>query len=122
MFRDILVTSDEEAQRLLAAFKSIPNMQGRLKIVELDAAQLPRALGDLDIAAINGNYAETAGLVPARDAIALEGAKGPYANILVVREQDKDQPWVAKIVKAFHSDEVKKFVQATFKNSIVTAW
>lgn len=59
--------------------------------------------------------------VPARDAIALEGAKGPYANILVVREQDKDQPWVAKIVKAFHSDEVKKFVQATFKNSIVTA-
>lgn len=35
MFRDILVTSDEEAQRLLAAFKSIPNMQGRLKIVEL---------------------------------------------------------------------------------------
>ena len=94
----------------------------KLKIVELDAAQLPRALGDLDIAAINGNYAETAGLVPARDAIALESAKGPYANILVVREQDKDQPWVAKIVKAFHSDEVKKFVQATFKNSIVTAW
>lgn len=35
MLRDILVTSDEEAQRLLAAFKSIPNMQGRLKIVEL---------------------------------------------------------------------------------------
>ena len=35
MLRDILVTSDEEAQRLLAAFRAIPNMQGRLKIVEL---------------------------------------------------------------------------------------
>jgi hypothetical protein len=35
MLRDILVTSDEEAQRLLAAFKAIPNMQGRLKLVEL---------------------------------------------------------------------------------------
>ena len=94
----------------------------KLKIVELDAAQLPRALGDLDAAAINGNYAETAGLDPSRDAIAIEGPKGPYANIIAVREQDKDKPWVAKLVKAYQSDEVKKFIKATFKDSVVTAW
>ena len=93
-----------------------------LKIVELDAAQLPRALGDLDVAAINGNYAETAGLDPTRDAIAIEGPKGPYANIIAVREQDKDKPWVAKLVKAYQSDEVKKFIKTTFKDSVVTAW
>ena len=94
----------------------------KLKIVELDAAQLPRALGDLDAAAINGNYAESAGLDPKRDGIAIEGATGPYANIIAIREQDKDKPWVAKLLKAYHSDEVKKFIKATFKDSVVTAW
>lgn len=94
----------------------------KLKIIELDAAQLPRALGDLEAAAINGNYAESAGLNPTRDSIALEGPTGPYANILAIREQDKDKPWVAKIVKAYHSDEVKKFIKTTFKDSVITAW
>lgn len=94
----------------------------KLKIIELDAAQLPRALGDLDAAAVNGNYAETAGLDPSRDAIAIEGPKGPYANIIAVREQDKDKPWVAKLVKAYQSDEVKRFIKDKFKDSVVTAW
>jgi D-methionine transport system substrate-binding protein len=94
----------------------------KLKIVELDAAQLPRALGDLDAAAINGNYAESAGLDPKRDGIAVEGPTGPYANIIAVREQDKDKPWVAKLLKAYHSDEVKKFIKTTFKDSVITAW
>jgi D-methionine transport system substrate-binding protein len=95
----------------------------KLKIVELDAAQLPRALGDLDIAAINGNYAETAGLDPAKDSIAIEGPTGPYACVLVVREEDKDKPWVAKLIKAYQSDEVKSFIKATFKeSSVITAW
>ena len=94
----------------------------KLKIVELDAAQLPRALGDLDAAAINGNYAESAGLDPKRDGIAVEGPTGPYANVIAIRELDKDKPWVAKLLKAYHSDEVKKFIKATFKDSVVTAW
>ncbi|MEI7430964.1 MAG: MetQ/NlpA family ABC transporter substrate-binding protein [Betaproteobacteria bacterium] len=94
----------------------------KLKVVELDAAQLPRALGDLDAAAINGNYAESAGLDPKRDGIAVEGPTGPYANIIAVREQDKDKPWVAKLLKAYHSEEVKKFIKTTFKDSVVTSW
>jgi D-methionine transport system substrate-binding protein len=95
----------------------------KLKIVELDAAQLPRALGDLDIAAINGNYAETAGLDPAKDAVALEGPQGPYTCVVAVREQDKDKPWVARLLKAYHSDEVKQFIKATFKeSSVIPSW
>jgi D-methionine transport system substrate-binding protein len=95
----------------------------KLKFVELDAAQLPRALGDLDIAAINGNYAETAGLDPASDSLAIEGPRGPYACVIAVREQDKDKPWVAKLVKAYQSDEVKKFIKATFKeSSVIPSW
>jgi len=93
-----------------------------LQIVPLEAAQLPRSLDDLDAAAINTNYAVQANLVPTRDAIALEDAKGPYANLLAVRTADKDKPWVAKLVKAFQSPEVKKLVESSFGGSLVPAF
>ena len=91
----------------------------KLRFVELDAAQLPRSLDDLDAAAVNTNYALTAGLNPARDAIVVEGPKGPYANLLVVRTADQNQPWVAKFVKAYRSPEVREFIKSEFKGSIV---
>jgi D-methionine transport system substrate-binding protein len=94
----------------------------KIKIVELDAAQLPRSLPDLDAAAINGNYAEAAGLNPVKDAMAIEDSKGPYANLIAVREQDKGKPWVAKLLKAYHSAEVKQYVVSQFKNSVIVAW
>ncbi len=94
----------------------------KLRLVELDAAQLPRSLDDLDAAAINGNYAESAGLSPTKDAIAMEGPKGPYANLIAIREADKGKPWVAKLVKAYHSPEIKQYVTSTFKDSVITAW
>lgn len=94
----------------------------KLKIIELDAAQLPRSLDDLDAAAVNGNYAESAGLNPIRDAIAMEGPKGPYANVIAIRTEDKSKPWVAKLVKAYHSPEVKQFVVSEFKNSVIASW
>ncbi|WP_458763223.1 MetQ/NlpA family ABC transporter substrate-binding protein [Cupriavidus basilensis] len=94
----------------------------KIRVVELDAAQLPRSLDDLDAAAINGNYAESAGLSPTKDAIAMEGPKGPYANLIAIREADKNKPWVAKLVKAYHSPEIKQYVQSTFKDSVITAW
>lgn len=94
----------------------------KLKFVELDAAQLPRSLDDLDASAINTNYALSAGLNPARDAIAQEAAKSPYVNLLAVREQDKDKPWVAKLVKAYHSEEIRKFVQAEFKGAVLAGF
>ncbi|RTZ42325.1 MetQ/NlpA family ABC transporter substrate-binding protein [Candidimonas sp. SYP-B2681] len=94
----------------------------KLNIVELDAAQLPRSLSDLDAAAVNGNYAASAGLDPVKDAIAIEDAKGPYANLIAVRTADKDQAWISKLVKAYHSPETKDFVNTTFKNSVITAW
>ncbi|MBC7489016.1 MAG: metal ABC transporter substrate-binding protein, partial [Glaciimonas sp.] len=94
----------------------------KLKIIEIDAAQLPRSLDDLDAAAINGNYAEKAGLSPTKDGIAIEVARGPYSNIIAVRTEDKDKPWVAKLLKAYHSPDVKQFVVDQYKNSVITAW
>ena len=94
----------------------------KIRFVEVDAAQLPRTLDDLDAAGINTNYALSAGLNPGKDAIAREGAKSPYVNLLAVRDQDKDKPWVAKLVKAYHSDEVRSFVQNEFKGSVLASW
>jgi D-methionine transport system substrate-binding protein len=94
----------------------------KIRIVELDAAQLPRSLADLDAAVINGNYAQQAGLKPATDAIAIEGPTGPYANVIAVRTQDKAQPWVAKLMKAYHSPEVKQFIQKQYQKSVIAAW
>jgi len=94
----------------------------KLRIKELDAAQLPRTLADVDIAAINTNYALPAGLNPVKDAIALEDLKGPYVNVIVVREKDRDAAWVKTLLKAYHSAEVRKFIETEFKGSVIASW
>jgi len=94
----------------------------KLKIVELDAAQIPRSLGDVDAAVINTNFAMEAGLKPKQDAIAIEGPNGPYANIIAIREADRNKPWVAQLVAAYHSAEVKQFIEGKFGGAVVAAW
>jgi len=93
-----------------------------LKFVELDAAQLPRSMEDVDAAVINTNYAMEAGLNPATDPLVREGEKAPYINILVVRTADKDADWVKTLISSYHSDEVKEFIATTFKGSVIPAW
>ncbi|MBO0223061.1 methionine ABC transporter membrane-anchored lipoprotein MetQ, partial [Vibrio parahaemolyticus] len=79
-----------------------------------DAAQLPRALPDLAAASINNDYAYQAGLSLQKDTIAVEDARGPYANLIATRVDNKDKPWVARLVKAYQSEEVRNFVNAQF--------
>ena len=82
-----------------------------LKFHELDAAQLPRTLDDVTASVINTNFAGEAGLVPARDALVMEGSESPYANIVVVRSEDKDSPKAKALMKAVQSPEVKAYIQ-----------
>ncbi len=94
----------------------------KLKLVELDAAQLSRALPDVAAAVINTNYALAAGLQPTKDAIALEDLRSPYANIIVVRTQDKDKPWVKKLVAAYQSEDVRQFMKTQFKGAMLPSF
>ncbi len=94
----------------------------KIKFIELDAAQMPRSLDDLDAAAINTNFALQAGLAPGKDAIAQEAAKSPYVNIMAVREQDAAKPWVAKVLKAYQSEEIRKFVATEFKGAVLAGF
>jgi D-methionine transport system substrate-binding protein len=93
-----------------------------LKFTEIDAAQAPRVLDDVDAAVINTNYATQAGLDPVKDALTRENPKGPYVNIIAVRAADKDKPWVKALVESYHSPEVKKFVEEKFKGAVLTSW
>jgi D-methionine transport system substrate-binding protein len=105
-----------------AAAADIAENPKNFKIKELDAAQVPRSLEDVDLAAINTNYAMTAGLVPSKDSLAIEAGDSPYANIIAVKAKDKDNPVIAKFIKIYQSEEVKKFVNEHFKGSVVVAW
>lgn len=93
-----------------------------LRIIEIDAAQLPRSLPDVDAAGINTNYAEQAGLDPVNDPILRESPKGPYVNLIAVRTQDKDEPWVQLFVETYQSDEIRTFVEETFNGSVLASW
>lgn len=94
----------------------------KLKIVEVDAAQLPNVLPDVDAAIINTNYAIQGKLDPAKDAIAREAADSPYVNVIVVRQADAEKPWVKALVKAYHSAEVKQAIQTRWPGVVVAGF
>ena len=78
------------------------------------------SLEDVDTAAIVNTFAYQAGLIATRDGIAVEKRENnPYVNIIVVREQDKNAAWVAPLVKAYQSEEVRQFIQKQYGGSVV---
>ncbi|MEI2415986.1 MetQ/NlpA family ABC transporter substrate-binding protein [Orrella sp. JC864] len=95
----------------------------KLRIVEIEAAQLPHSLSDVDAAAVNSAYAIPAGLSPAKDALALESREAPFAVVLIAARQDnKDDPRVARFVKAYQSEQVRQFVEQTFPGAYSVSW
>ena len=100
--------------------KDIAENPKQLKILEIESPQIPRALDDVDLAVINGNYALEAGLVPAKDALGLEKAeRNPYANILVTTLKLQDDPRIKQLAKDLTSTEVAKFINDSFSGSVI---
>lgn len=94
-----------------------------LKFKELEAAQLPRSLDDVDASAITMNFVMSAGLSPKEQGIFLESRDNPLAvMIIAVRNKDKDQPAYKKFIEAYQSDAVKKFITEKYKGTIEAAW
>ncbi len=95
-----------------------------LKIVELEAPQLPRSLDDAQIAlaVINTTYASQIGLTPAKDGIFVEDKESPYVNLIVTREDNKDAENVKKFVQAYQSDEVYEAANKVFNGGAVKGW
>lgn len=94
-----------------------------LEFRELEAAQLPRSLDDVDASVITMNYVMSSGLSPKEQGIFLEAKDNPLAvMIIAAREKDKNDPAYAKFVKAYQSDSVKKFIAEKYNGTIEPAW
>ncbi|WP_027481298.1 MetQ/NlpA family ABC transporter substrate-binding protein [Deinococcus pimensis] len=94
----------------------------RLKFRELEAAQLPRALADVDAAVINTNYALEAKLDPLKGSLALEDGRSPYANVLAVKPATLKNPDYVKLQKVLNSPEVKAFILKKYRGAVVPAF
>ena len=107
---------------ITATVKDIAENPKAIKVRELEAATLPRVLGQVDLALINTNYALEAGLNPTKDALVIEGSDSPYVNILVVNSKNKDAAGLQKLAKALNSAEVKAFINEKYKGAVVPAF
>ena len=116
-----LIELDPAAGILPTVIDVTKNDRG-LKFIELDAALLPRAMDDSDIAVINTNYAIEAGLIPSRDALFIESNESPYMNIIVVREGEEDRPEFKTLVESYQNDEVREFVDGRYGGAMIPGW
>src|SRR5690606_35924028 len=112
----------EDPTNILATARDIADNPKNLKFRELEAATLPRILPDVDLALINTNYALEAGLNPLEDALFIEGADSPYANLIATTSAKKDDPAIQRLVQALNSEEVRDYIQEHYKGAIVQAF
>ena len=91
-----------------------------IEFSEVEAAQLPNVLQDVDYAVINSNYAISAGLNPTKDALALEGSSSAYANILAVKEGNEENPLVKALIAALSSKQVADYIAEKYDGSVIS--
>ena len=108
---------------LTATVNDITDNPHNLQIKEIEAAQLPRTVQDVDFAVINGNYALAAGFSVKNDALATEDASSEaaqtYANILAVKEGRENDPAIQALYAALTSDKVKDYINSTYDGAVV---
>ena len=93
-----------------------------LKFREVEAALLPRALDDVDLALINSNYANESNLNPTKNSQYPEPGSSHYANFIAARKDRANDPSILKLVNALRTPEVKKFIQDKYKGAIIPAF
>jgi D-methionine transport system substrate-binding protein len=107
---------------LSATVLDIAENPKKVKIVELEAAQLPRALEDVDLAIINTVYASQVNLQPTRDGLFVEDKESPYVNLIVARENNQNDEKVKNFVKSYQDDAVFKKATELFNGGVVKGW
>ena len=105
-----------------ATVQDIISNNNDIHIQEIEAAQLPRTLDDVDISVINTNFAMNANLNPVNDALFMEDKTSPYVNIVTVRDGDESRPEIQALVKTLQSEKVKNFINEKYKGAIVPAF
>ncbi len=93
-----------------------------VEFLELDAAQLPKMLDEVDLAVINGNFATSNGLDPTTDSLFTESVDSPYVNIIAAREENLNDPVIEQVKGYYHTDEVKDYVLDKYKGAYQPSW
>lgn len=122
LFEEAGLLKVKEGVGLQATVMDIAENENNYEFIELDSAQIPRQLGELDAAAINTNFALEAGFVPAEDSIFIEPSDSPFVNLVASRTENKDDEVITQFLELYHSDEVKQFIEEEFTGSIVPSW
>ena len=107
---------------LLADTSDVISNPKQLELIELDSAILARSLRDLDLGAINNTFASQLDLQAARDGLLIETSDSPYVNLIVVRGEDVDAPWVADLIRSYQSQAVIDKADELFPDNYVIGW
>lgn len=107
-----------DPRNTMATEKNIVANPRKIRIKQLEAPMLPRALGEVDLAIINTTFALEAKLDPLQDALFLEGDKSLFVNLLAARADNRDSPAMRKLVQALRSPESRQFILTRFKGSL----
>ncbi|HHY61129.1 MAG TPA: ABC transporter substrate-binding protein [Clostridia bacterium] len=123
LLQDNGIITLKEGVGLTATINDIVEYKVDIKIVEMEAPQLPRALEDVTAAVINGNYAIGAGLNPANDALVMEDpnsmAADTFKNVVAVRKGDENRPEIKALGEVLNSPEIKKFIEEKYQGAVV---
>ena len=109
----------KDSAGITATVLDIEDNPKNIEFKEVEAAQIPNVLPDVDYAVINTNYALEAKLSPAKDALALEGADSPYVNVLVVKEGNEKTDKIKALAAALESQKVVDFINGKYQNEVV---
>ena len=105
---------------ITATIKDIEENPMNIKFNEVEAAQLPNVLKDVDYAVINSNYAIEAGINPVKDSLAIEGSSSAYGNILAVKEGNENTDKIKALVAALESKKVADFIGGKYEGAVVS--
>ncbi len=105
---------------ITATVNDIEENPHNIKFNELDAAQIPNVLKDVDYAVINSNFAISAGLNPVKDSLAIEGSSSAYSNILAVKEGTENSDSVKALKAALESKQVADYISEKYDGAVVS--
>ncbi len=110
----------KEGADITATIRDIETKPQHLEFKEIEAAQLPATLNDLDYAIINSNYAIDAGMDPTTQSLITEGSASAYSNILAVKVGSETSPKILALKAALESQQVADYIAATYGGAVVS--
>ncbi len=105
---------------ITATIRDITENPYNIKFTEVEAAQIPNVLKDVDYAVINSNYAISAGINPVSDSLAIENSSSAYGNILAVKSGNENTPKIKALKAALESQKVADYIKNTYNGAVVS--